>query len=209
MDERERMIAVMRGEYGLDIPKVFSAILKVPREKFCSRSYRDIAYADGPVSIGFGQTMSQPYTVAFMTNLLGLKGNERVLEIGTGSGYQAAVLSFLAKEVYTMEIIPELAQSAKKRLKKLGYKNVWVRAASGEYGWRQKAPFDAIMITAGISGDIPQPLFNQLKETGVLVAPMGAGYDKVMTRFRRSSSRQAKFKKEEFGIFNFVPFIEE
>lgn len=211
------MVGVIKEEYGLDSPSVFSAMLRVPREKFVSKVQRDIAYADGPVSIGFDQTMSQPYTVAFMTHLLDLDDptspkasrGKRVLEIGTGSGYQAAVLSLLAKEVYTIEIIGELADSARRRFKRLGYKNVHVREGSGEYGWKEAAPFDAIMITAGIAGEVPKPLFRQLKKTGVLVAPMGAGYDKVMTRFRRGSSGQAKFKKEEFGIFSFVPFIEE
>lgn len=208
------MIAVIREEYGLDSPRVFSAMLRVPREKFASRAYRDIAYADGPVPISFGQTMSQPYTVAFMTHLLDLdpasrraSRGKKVLEIGTGSGYQAAVLSLLAKEVYTIEIIGELADYARRRFKRLGYKNVHVREGSGEHGWKEAAPFDAIMVTAGIAGEVPRPLFRQLKETGVLVAPMGAGDDKVMTKFTKL--KNGKTKKQEFSIFHFVPFIEE
>lgn len=218
MDKREKMVVVIRKGYGLDAPRVLAIMLQVPREKFVSEIYRSIAYDDGPVPIGYNQTMSQPYTVAFMTHLLlGLEDTtspkasrgKSVLEVGTGSGYQAAVLSGLFAKVYSIEIVPALAKKAKLRLKKLGYKNVEVRQGSGEYGWRKKAPFDAIVVTAGIKNKVPDLLFEQLKEGGVLVAPIGVGHDKVMTRFRRGSSGQAKFKKEEFGIFSFVPFIEE
>ena len=130
------MVDVIKERYGLDAPKVFSAMLQVPREKFVAKKYRAMAYNDSAVLIENGQTMSQPYTVAFMTELLSLDGHERVLEIGTGSGYQAAVLSHLAKEVYTIEIIPELASTAKKRLTKLGYKNVFEKKGSWEWGWK-------------------------------------------------------------------------
>lgn len=206
MNSREEMVEEMREKYGLDAPAVFSAMLKVPREKFVSKKLQSIAYQDRPIPIGQGQTMSQPYTVAFMTNLLELKGKEKVLEIGTGSGYQAAVLSYLAKEVYTIEIIDSLASQAKKRLKKLGYQNVAVKKGSGQWGWQDNAPFDAILVTAGISGDVPEPLLDQLKENGVLVAPVGRGHDKQMTRLVKKKNR---FKKEKFGVFTFVPFVEE
>ena len=207
MDERERMVEEIRERYGLDSDRVLSAMLQVERDKFVSKRYRDIAYRDGPVPIAHGQTMSQPYTVAFMTDLLDLQGNERILEIGTGSGYQAAVLSHLAKEVYTIEIIQELAERAGKRLAKLGYENVHVKAGSGEWGWKDAAPFDAILVTAGIKREIPQDLLDQLKVGGVLVAPIGAGYDKLMTKFTKGKS--GKLKKEKHGIFHFVPFVEE
>lgn len=207
MNERERMVDVIKERYGLDASKVFSAMLQVPREKFVAKKYRVIAYNDNAVPIEHGQTMSQPYTVAFMTGLLNLDGHERVLEIGTGSGYQAAVLSHLAKEVYTIEIIRQLADRARKRLKKLGYKNVFVKKGSGEWGWREKAPFDAIIITAGISRDLPSDLVDQLKEGGVLVAPMGGGHDKTMTKFIKGE--KGKLKKEKHGIFTFVPFVSE
>jgi len=203
MTPEEKMIWEMKTRYDLDSPKVFSAMLQVPRDKFCPEEQRDIAYQDRPIPIGHGQTMSQPYTVAFMTNLLGLKGNEKVLEIGTGSGYQAAVLSLLAKEVFTIEIIKELAEKAKKKLKKLGFKNVYVKAGTGEKGWSKKGPFDAILVTAGIEGKVPQALFDQLARGGVLVAPVGKGTDKMMTKFIRNG----KIKKEEHGIFHFVPFV--
>lgn len=218
MDARERMVEEIKERYNLDAPEVTSAMLQVPREKFIAKKYKDIAYSDRPVSIGYGQTMSQPYTVAFMTHLLvsgriSLKGkkkdvsNWKVLEIGTGSGYQAAVLSKLVRDVYSLEIIPELAETAKKRLKKLGYKNVHIRQGSGEWGWKEKAPFDAILITAGLKKNAPQELLDQLKEGGVLVAPIGKGPDKVMTKFTKA--KVSRLKKEKFGIFHFVPFVEE
>ena len=201
------MIWEIERVYGLDAPEVFSAMLQVPREKFAPSVYKHLAYKDGPVPIGHGQTMSQPYTVAFMTNLLDLKGDEKVLEIGTGSGYQAAVLSHLAKEVYSLEVLESLAKRAKKRLKELGYKNVSVRVGSGEWGWPARAPFEAILITAGLEEDVPPALFEQLKKGGVLVAPVGRGENKEMTEFIKLKS--GKVKKEEHGIFRFVPFIEE
>ena len=145
-----------------------------------------------------------------MTDLLDLEGGERVLEIGTGSGYQAAVLSHLAGKVYTIEIIRQLAGRARARLKKLGYKNVYVKTESGEWGWEEKAPFDAILVTAGLDNGVPQALLDQLKRGGVLVAPMGKGHDKVMTRYKKlKNSKTPKFQKKEFGIFHFVPFVEE
>lgn len=210
-DDREQMVYEIKERYGLDSPNVLSVMLQIPREKFVSKKYKTIAYHDGPVSIGFGQTMSQPYTVAFMTDLLDLTGRQKVLEIGTGSGYQAAVLAELAKEVYTVEIIPELAERAKKVLKKLGYKNVHVKSGSGEYGWSDKAPFDAIIVTAGLGEKVPEELFDQLKVDGVLVAPLGAGHDKVMTRYTKTRLHQnlGEAKREEFGTFHFVPFVKE
>ena len=210
MDARERMVEEIKERYNLDAPEVVSAMLQVPREKFIANKYKDIAYSDRPVSIGYGQTMSQPYTVAFMTHLLIAKSQKlkaKVLEVGTGSGYQAAILSHLFKKVYTIEIIPQLADRAKKRLKKLGYKNVEVRAGSGEWGWSEKAPFDAILITAGLDKDVPQELFDQLRKGGVLVAPIGKGADKLMTTITKGKG--GKFKTEKHGIFHFVPFVEK
>ena len=200
------MVDLIRRRYGLYSPKILSVMLSVPREKFVAGIYRPIAYSDGPISIGYGQTMSQPYTVALMTDLLNLKGRERVLEIGTGSGYQAAILSKLAKEVFTIEIIRPLAERARKRLGKLGFKNIKVRVGSGEWGWKEKAPYDAILVTAGIGKKVPEALFDQLKENGVLLAPIGTGQNKVMTRFTKT---RGKIKKEEFGTFYFVPFVQE
>lgn len=205
-DAREQMVYDIKERYGLKSPEVLSVMLQIPREVFAPKKYSDIAYRDGPVSIGYGQTMSQPYTVAFMTDLLDLTGKERVLEVGTGSGYQAAVLSRLAKEVYTVEIIRQLANRAKERLKKLGYKNVRVKTGSGEWGWEEESPFDAIIVTAGIERSVPKNLLDQLKDQGVLVAPIGKGPDKQMTKFIKKGNQ---FNKEEYGIFHFVPFVKE
>ena len=217
-DVREQMVYEIKTRYGLNSPVVLSVMLQIPREKFVQPQYENVAYHDGPVPIGFGQTMSQPYTVAFMTDLLMGKGLKvkgkrklgRVLEVGTGSGYQAAVLSKLAKEVYTIEIIPELALKAREILKKLKFNNVHVRTGSGEWGWPGKLKFDAIIVTAAIEKDVPEALFEQLKVGGVLVAPIGRGTDKVMTRYTKIKKQGKKeLKKEEFGIFHFVPFVEE
>ncbi|OGM05004.1 protein-L-isoaspartate O-methyltransferase [Candidatus Woesebacteria bacterium RIFCSPHIGHO2_01_FULL_39_32] len=206
-DEREQMVYTIKSKYGLGSSDVLSVMLQIPREKFVPKRYRDMVYHDGPVSIGYGQTMSQPYTVAYMTDLLELTGKEKVLEIGTGSGYQAAVLSRLAKGVYTVEIIRQLADGAKKTLKKLGFRNVYVRKGSGEYGWRKNAPYDAIIVTAGLGDKVPEELFDQLKKGGVLVAPLGRGHDKTMTRFEKN--KNGEIIREKFGIFHFVPFVEE
>ena len=205
MDEREKMVYEIKKTYGLGSPDILSSMLLIPREKFVDPKYQDVAYNDCPVSIGFGQTMSQPYTVAFMTDLLELTGKEKVLEIGTGSGYQAALLSKLAHKVYTVEIIPELAKKAKKTLKNLGYKNIFIKIGSGEWGWQEHAPYEAIMITAGIEEEVPRQLFDQLAVDGILIAPIGQGEDKVMTRFIKKENGQ--ISKEEFGIFHFVPFV--
>lgn len=216
------MIRKIREEYGLDSPEVLSIMLQIPREKFAPTRYQDRAYDDNPISIGFGQTMSQPYTVAFMTDLL-LKGIEvvgppshrategkKVLEIGTGSGYQAAVLSHLFKEVYTIEIVPDLARRARSILVRMGYKNVHVKVGSGEWGLSKVAPFDAIIITAAIEKEIPKTLFDQLKEGGVLVAPIGPRWSQDMTRFTKIKKRgKEKIEKKEFQKFVFVPFVEE
>lgn len=199
------MIWEIKTRYDFNSPKVFSAMLQVPREEFVSKKNRYMAYKDGPVSIGYNQTMSQPYTVAFMADLLNLKGKEKVFEIGTGSGYQAAILSLLAKEVFTIEIIKDLARKAQKKLTKLNFNNVHTKAETGEIGWPEKAPFDAILITAALENKVPKTLFDQLKTGGVLVAPIGKGDDKMMTKFIKG--KEGKIKKEEHGIFHFVPFI--
>ena len=199
------MVDVIRDEYKLNAPKVLSVMLRVPREKFVAKRFADIAYEDQPIPIGYGQTISQPYTVAFMTHLLNLSGNEKVLEIGTGSGYQAAVLSKLAKEVYTVEIVKRLAEKARKKLKELGYKNVFVKSGRGEKGWRRHAPYGAIIITAGVDEKIPRELMKQLRVGGILVAPLGRGSDKQMTKIDKLGEN--KFKKKKYGVFHFVPFV--
>lgn len=203
MDSREKMVSLIREKYGLSSPKVLSAMLLVPREEFVSEEEKERAYDDAALPIGYGQTISQPYTVAFMTNLLDLKGNEKVLEIGTGSGYQASLLSLLAKKVYSIERIKPLALRAKETLKKLGFDNVKVKVGDGEEGWEEYSPFGAIVVTAGLK-QIPKALFRQLKDPGVLVAPVGMGADKTMTKYIK---KEGKVTKRKYGIFYFVPFV--
>ena len=160
---------------GIDDPRVLRAMGKVPREKFVAKELEASAYEDRPLPIGFGQTISQPFIVAFMTQALKPKSTDRVLEIGTGSGYQAAVLSQLVAEVYTIEIVRPLAQRAATILNALGYKNVLVKGGDGYKGWPEHAPFDAIIVTAA-PDHVPQPLIEQLKEGGRMVIPVGKTY---------------------------------
>jgi protein-L-isoaspartate(D-aspartate) O-methyltransferase len=169
---REKMVENQIKARGVKDPRVLAALLKVERHRFVPETYLDSAYSDQPLPIGEGQTISQPYIVGLMTELLELKGNENVLEIGTGSGYQAAILAELAKEVYTIEIIESLASTAEKRLSELGYQNVRLKAGDGYLGWPEAAPFDAIIVTAA-PDHIPKPLIEQLKEGGRMVVPVG------------------------------------
>lgn len=155
--------------------KVIKALATVPRHEFVPESSRRFAYENRPLSIGHGQTISQPYIVAIMTDLLELSAGSRVLELGTGSGYQAAVLSELVKEVFTIEIVEALGLAAKERLSRLGYRNVTVKTGDGYYGWEEEAPFDAIIVTAAAS-HIPPPLLQQLKPGGRMIIPVGSQF---------------------------------
>lgn len=157
---------------GIDDPRTLRAMAKVPREKFVPKELRPSAYDDRPLPIGYGQTISQPFIVGFMTQQLQPKATDRVLEIGTGSGYQAAVLAELVAEVYTIEIVRPLARQAETLLRDLGYKNIHVKAGDGYKGWPEHAPFDAIIVTAA-PDHIPQPLVEQLKEGGRMIIPVG------------------------------------
>ncbi|MDY7009314.1 MAG: protein-L-isoaspartate(D-aspartate) O-methyltransferase [Planctomycetota bacterium] len=170
-DQRAAMVRVIRA-YGLRDESVLEAMTAVPRHEFVPANNSQRAYADTPLPIGFGQTISQPYIVAEMTRLLKLGPKSRVLEIGTGSGYQAAVLTHFTPHVYSIEIVKPLAESARKRLKRLGYTVVDVRAGDGYYGWAEKAPFDAIIVTCA-AGRIPPPLIRQLAPGGRMVIPVG------------------------------------
>jgi len=169
---REHMVTFDIKRRGVSDDDVLRAMEAVPRHEFVLPDYLSQAYADHPLPIGYGQTISQPYIVAVMTELLNLKRGDRVLEIGTGSGYQAAILAELTEEVYSVEIIPELYKSSTETLQRLGYANVKTKNADGYYGWKEHAPFDAIIVTAA-PDHIPQPLVNQLADGGRLVVPVG------------------------------------
>jgi protein-L-isoaspartate(D-aspartate) O-methyltransferase len=169
---REEMVETQIKARGVKEPRVLAAMLKVERHLFVPEDLHPTAYSDQPLPIGEGQTISQPYIVALMTELLGLKGDEKVLEVGTGSGYQAAILAQLAKEVYTIEIIEKLATSAEKLLLDLGYRNIKVKSGDGYLGWPEAALFDAIIVTCA-PDHIPKPLMDQLKEGGRMVIPVG------------------------------------
>jgi protein-L-isoaspartate(D-aspartate) O-methyltransferase len=185
-------------------PRVLEVMREVPRHQFVPRASLDGAYRDAPHTIGLGQTISQPTIVAMMTQALELRGDERVLEIGTGSGYQAAVLAKLAKQVYSIELHAPLASDAKQRLAKLGFDNVHVRAGDGYAGWPEHAPFDRIILTAA-PDELPTALVEQLAEGGVLVAPVGPeGQVQRLFRFRKV---QGKLVREDLGGVLFVPMV--
>jgi len=178
---RERMVETQIKARGIKDERVLKAMLKVPRHLFVDEALRDQAYGDFPLPIGEGQTISQPYIVALMTEALELKGNERVLEIGTGSGYQTAILAELVLWVYTIERFPTLLERAKKVLKELGYKNISFKLDDGTLGWKEAAPFDAIIVTAA-SPDIPPPLVEQLAEGGRMVIPIGDEFSQTLIK---------------------------
>ncbi len=185
----EKMVETQIQARGVKDPRVLSALRKVERHRFVPKEYLDSAYFDQPLPIGEGQTISQPYIVALMTELLELKGGEKVLEIGTGSGYQAAILGELAKEVYSIEIIETLASMAKNRLSELGYQNVKVKTGDGYLGWPEVAPFDAIIITCA-PDHIPKPLIEQLKEGGRMVVPVGTYAQELKKIVKRSGKME-------------------
>jgi len=186
--EKERNLMVERQILvrGVKDDRVLSAMRKVPRHEFLPEALRGMVYGDSALPLGEGQTMSQPYMVALMTELLGLRGEERVLEIGTGSGYQAAVLAEVCGKVYTVERIKTLADRARATLDRLGYKSVAIKVYDGTYGWKEMAPFDAIMVTAG-SPDIPAPLLEQLKEGGRMVIPVGDRYGQELVKVTKTA----------------------
>lgn len=205
-ERRKRMVEQTIVARGIQNPDVIAAMQTVPRHRFVPDDYLDFAYNDHPLPIGYGQTISQPYIVAWMTELAELKPGERVLEIGTGSGYQAAVLAELGYlEVYSIEIIPELAESAAERLKALGYE-VQVRQGDGYYGWQEAAPFDAIIVTAA-PDHLPAPLVEQLKEGGRIIIPIGPpGSYQTLWKFVKKNGELTAY---ELGGVAFVPFTGE
>jgi len=192
---------------GVGSKLVLDAMRRVPRELFVPERLRDLAYADGPLSIGEGQTISQPFIVALMVEALCLYGGEKVLEIGTGSGYAAAVLAEIAGQVYTIERIAQLAQKAETILAEIGYDNVHVIQGDGTLGWPQQAPYDAIVVTAG-GPEVPESLKNQLKPGGRLVIPVGTDmYNQELLRVTRVSD--SEFRSENLEYVRFVPLIGE
>ena len=189
--ERAYMVKKQIKGRGVSAPLVLEAMEKVPRDFFVPEHIKDRAYADGPLPIGKGQTISQPYIVAFMTEALGLKGDEKILEIGTGCGYQTAVLAEIAKEVYTIEIVEELGKRAEKTLKSLGYTNIHKKIGDGYFGWREKSPFDGIIITAA-PRKIPVKLFDQLKTGCKMIVPVGEWHQELKSITRLEEGLEEK-----------------
>lgn len=185
---------------------VLGAMRKVPRHLFVPGELRDQSYTDGPLPIGQGQTISQPYIVAYMTQALKLGSKDRVLEIGTGSGYQAAVLGEVVDSVFTIEIVENLGIMARERLTQLGYMNILVKIGDGYHGWEEKGPFDAIMVTAG-APKIPQPLLDQLKDGGRLIIPLGP--DNSIRQLVIAHKKNGKIKTRNLIPVRFVPFTRQ
>jgi protein-L-isoaspartate(D-aspartate) O-methyltransferase len=204
-ERRARMVETQIVARGVRDPRVLSAMRKVPRHLFVDSSQRALAYEDHPLPIPGNQTISQPYIVALMSELLEVTPGSRVLEIGTGSGYQSAVLAEIAREVYTIEIVPELARSAAARLKELHYDNVTVREGDGYRGWPEHAPFDGIVVTAAPER-IPQPLVDQLAPGGVMVIPVG-GFFQELKVFRKSAD--GRVTEKDILPVRFVPMTGE
>lgn len=207
IEERTKMVSWQIQARDVNDPNVLKAMRIVPRHAFVRPTEQRYAYIDNPLPIDYDQTISQPYIVAFMTEALKLKPNSKVLEIGTGSGYQAAVCAEIAQQVYTIEIVEGLAKSAKKCLKELGYQNVFVRFGDGFFGWPEKAPFDAIIGTAA-AGHIPEPLLEQLKPGGRMILPvegsLGFQYLVVITK-----DDKGNFRKKNVMPVRFVPMTGE
>jgi protein-L-isoaspartate(D-aspartate) O-methyltransferase len=199
--KRYRMVEQQIERRGIRDSLVLKAMRNVPRHRYVPEGLKNIAYSDRPLPIGERQTISQPYIVAFMTEHLGLKGGEKVLEIGTGSGYQAAILGEIANKVYSIEIISSLGLDAKKLLKTQGYNNIHVRIGDGYAGWPEKAPFDAVIVTAA-PGHIPQPLIDQLKPGGKMIIPVGDYYQELILI---TKSKKGKVTKKSVLPVTFVP----
>ena len=203
--ERRRMVDEQVRARGVDDRRVLTAMEQVPRHRFVPEDMRDSAYDDRPLPIGEGQTISQPYIVGLMTELLDLKPSDKVLEIGTGSGYQAAVLSRLVADVYTIEIVKPLGEQARGILDRLGYKNVHTRIGDGYKGWPEAAPFNAIIVTAA-PPQVPKPLLDQLAVGGKLVVPVGSSWQDLTVYTRQSDG---SFHKETVLPVRFVPMTGE
>ena len=202
-EQRHLMVSQQLEARGITDPRVLDAMRTVPRHIFVPSPHRDQAYEDCPLPIGHGQTISQPYIVALMLEALELTGHERVLEVGTGSGYQAALLGLLAKQVYTVEIIPELTHRAQEVLSELGYDKIQVRVANGSIGWKTAAPYNAIIVAAA-SPAIPSSLFDQLADGGRLVVPVGSLFSQDLLRVQ---NQHGKMSTTNLGPCAFVPLV--
>lgn len=205
-NDREELVQEIKNQ-GISGPKVLDAMRHVPRHLFVPQQYQQHAYLNRPLPIGHNQTISQPYIVAYMTEMMELKAGEKVLEIGTGSGYQAAVLSELTPFVFTIEIVEPLGKQAKKRFKKLGYETIKTKIGDGYKGWPEHAPFDAIILTAAPE-EIPNPLIEQLKPGGILVAPVG-GTDETQFLTKVTKSADGEVHMQRKIPVRFVPMTGE
>lgn len=201
--QRTAMVESQIADRGIRNENVLRAMAAVPRHLFVSEDLRRLAYGDHPLPIGHGQTISQPYIVAFMTEVIHPEEDHKVLEIGTGSGYQAAILAELVARVHTIEIVPELAQTARDRLERLGYTNVEVRQGDGYHGWPEAAPFDAIVVTAAAEF-IPPPLLQQLRDGGMMIIPVGSPFHVQHLMLVRK--QQNTITTEKLMPVRFVPF---
>jgi protein-L-isoaspartate(D-aspartate) O-methyltransferase len=200
--QRDDMVEVQIRSRGLSDEKVLEAMRRVERHLFVPSELRLYAYGDEPLPIGEGQTISQPYIVAYMTEALGLKGGERVLEVGTGSGYQTAILAEIAGEIYTVEIVAALSESARQRLQNLGYGNIRFKVGDGTFGWEEYAPYDAIIVTAA-PPSVPKKLQEQLRVRGRMVIPVGAGFQELVLITREKKD----FRKKKLLPVRFVPLV--
>ena len=205
-DQRERMIREHLMARGIKDKRVLDIMSELPREKFIPEKYLIDAYGDHPVPIGHNQTISQPYIVAYMTQLVEPKPGMRVLEIGTGSGYQAAILAEIMKEVFTVEIVEGLAAWGESNLRRSGYDHVKVKRADGYYGWKEQAPFDAVIVTAATE-HIPSPLVEQLKDGGRMVIPVGSPFRTQMLMLIRKEG--GEIRNESLIPVSFVPFTRD
>ena len=201
--QREEMVKSQIEKRGVKDPATLAALRKTPRHLFVPTNSIANAYEDRPLPIGYGQTISQPYIVAYMTEIINPQPGHKVLEIGTGSGYQAAILSGIVKEVYTIELIDSLGSQAKSRLGKLNYKNVTVKTGDGYYGWKDKSPFDAIVVTAAAE-HIPPPLIEQLKEGGRMIIPVGSPF--MVQQLMLVEKKDGKVRTTSLMPVRFVPF---
>jgi protein-L-isoaspartate(D-aspartate) O-methyltransferase len=203
--QRQRMVQQQLVTRGINDARVLAAMAKVPREEFVTPESRAASYEDGPLPIGYGQTISQPYIVAFMTEQLRPKPGDRVLEVGTGSGYQAAILAELVSEVYSIEIVGPLAKNAEATLQRLGYKNVHLKIGDGYQGWPEVGPFDAIIVTCA-PDKVPQALVDQLKDGGRMVIPVGARFAQQLYLLEK---KDGQLKQSATLPVRFVPMTSE